>query len=285
LIEKGFTPEDVGVVVTTVSLFANVFGTIAGGVLTDRIGMGRTLWFTGIAQAIGCLAYAVVDSVGGPTSSWYVDPARLTMYAAVGGEQFIQGMGAGALGVLMLRLTAKQFSATQFALLSSLVALPRVIVGPFAGVLAYSLGWKLFFIITVPIAIPGLVMLARFVPFMARDARIDDAIEAKRDPIMKLALAVRAMVAFAVALVVGLAWSAFLGGMADSRKQILSAKSFDEVEPVIVDAILKHVHSLTAPSTANEWVDLLGPLVFAVVVAAGTAALTVARRGVASRHH
>jgi hypothetical protein len=77
-----------------------------------------------------------------------------------------------------------------------------------------------------------------------------------------------------------LSWSAFLGGMADARKQILAAKSFDDVEPVIVDAIAKHAHALTAPSTPNEWVDLLGPLVFALVVAAGSAALTVARRGV-----
>ena len=283
LIEKGFTPEDVGVLVTTVNLLAAVGGTIAGSVLTDRIGMGRTLWLAGILQALGCLAYAVVDQLGGPLSSSPFDAHRLVMYAAVGGEQFLQGMGAGALGVLMLRLTAKQFSSTQFALLSSLMALPRVIVGPFAGVLAYSLGWTLFFLITVPIALPGLIMLARFVPFFAKDARIDDAVDAPRTPVTPGALAVRAALGFVVALATAFAWSALLGGMADTRKAILAAKSFADVEPQIVDAIAKHAHALVAPSSPGEWVDLIGPVVFALIVAGGVAALTVARRGVARR--
>jgi PAT family beta-lactamase induction signal transducer AmpG len=284
LIEKGFTPEDVGIVVTTLNLFATVGGTVTGGVLTDKLGMGRTLWISGALQALGCLAYAVVDQLGGPTSTSPTDLHRLAMYAAVGGEQFFQGMGGGALGVLMLRLTAKEFSATQFALLSSLMALPRVIVGPFAGVLAYSLGWSLFFVVTVPIALPGLWMLSRFVPFGAREAVIEDATAAEnaaRVPVTRGALLLRALVVFLPALAIAIAWSALLGGMADSRKAILGAARFADVWPTIVTNVQTHFTALIGPATAAQWLDLAFPSVFAALVAAAACAIAVARRGLA----
>lgn len=282
LIEVGFTAADVGVAVTTISFFTTVGGTIVGGVLTDWIGMGKTLWLSGFLQALGCVGYALVNHVGGPTSDAFFDSHRVVMYSALAVEQIFQGMGAGALGVLMLRLTAKEFSATQFALLSSLMALPRVIVGPFAGVLAYSLGWTLFFLLTIPIAIPGLVMLHRFVPFGTWQARVDEVEAAgSRVPVTAGGLVARGGIAFGVSLVIAIVWSALLGGMADSRKAILAAASFDDVKPVIATNIAKHFHALVAPSGAPEWIDLLGAIVFALLIAAATAALLAARRGFA----
>jgi MFS transporter, PAT family, beta-lactamase induction signal transducer AmpG len=91
------------------------------------------------------------------------------MYTAVLVEMVTTGMGTGAFGVLLLRLTEKRFSATQFALLSSLFALPRIAAGPIAGLLAASLGWFWFFVFTVFTGIPGLLMLRRFVPWHVRD--------------------------------------------------------------------------------------------------------------------
>ncbi|HVO30111.1 MAG TPA: hypothetical protein VMV18_05225, partial [bacterium] len=216
-----------------------------------------------------------------PGGDSLLDAHRVAMYIALGVEQIFQGMGAGALGVLMLRLTSKEFSATQFALLSSLMALPRVIVGPFAGVLAYSLGWSAFFVLTVPIAIPGLVMLHKFVPFGAREAQIHEEHDTPLAPITPAGLAGRGLISFAISLVVAILWSALLGGMADSKSAILKAASFAEVSPLIQANIGKHFQALLAPSSAPEWVDLAGPVVFAVLVAGATAALIAARRGVA----
>jgi PAT family beta-lactamase induction signal transducer AmpG len=75
----------------------------------------------------------------------------------------------GAFGVLLLRLTEKRFSATQYALFSSLFAVPRVVAGPLTGVAVSALGWPAFFLLTMVLGIPGLVMLARFVPIGARE--------------------------------------------------------------------------------------------------------------------
>ncbi len=78
------------------------------------------------------------------------------MYAATGFELLTSGMGTGAFSVLLLRLTEKRFSATQYALFSSLFALPRVLAGPITGFTVDALGWSIFFLSTIVVGIPGL---------------------------------------------------------------------------------------------------------------------------------
>ena len=70
----------------------------------------------------------------------------------------------GAFGVLLLRMTQKRFSATQYALFSSLFGLPRLIAGPVTGMTVHSLGWTTFYWLTMIAGVPGLLLLARFVP-------------------------------------------------------------------------------------------------------------------------
>jgi PAT family beta-lactamase induction signal transducer AmpG len=91
------------------------------------------------------------------------------MFGATGFESFTSGLGTGAFAVLLLRLTEKRFSATQYALLTSLFGLPRLISGPLCGFLVGAFGWRTFFWITIAAGIPGLVLLARFVPLGARE--------------------------------------------------------------------------------------------------------------------
>jgi PAT family beta-lactamase induction signal transducer AmpG len=91
-------------------------------------------------------------------------PSVAAMYAATAFEYFSAGLGMGAFGVLLLRLTEKRFSATQYALFSSLFALPRVVAGPITGFAVAAVGWPTFFLSTMALGIPGLLMLARFVP-------------------------------------------------------------------------------------------------------------------------
>src|SRR5260370_737480 len=87
------------------------------------------------------------------------------MCAAQAFELGSTGLGSGAFGVLLLRLPQKRFSATQYALLSSLFTLPRILAGPIAGVAADALGWRDFFVLSVFTGIPGMMMLAHFGPW------------------------------------------------------------------------------------------------------------------------
>jgi PAT family beta-lactamase induction signal transducer AmpG len=146
LVQTGFSDFDVGVARTTIGQAAAIGGTFLGGVLTDRIGLGRSLWIFGFLQLVSNLGYAAVAQVG---------VNRPVMYAAQAFEHVSSGLGSGAFGVLLLRLTQKRFSATQYALLSSLFTLPRVLAGPVTGVLADAMGWRDFFILTVVFGVPA----------------------------------------------------------------------------------------------------------------------------------
>jgi MFS transporter, PAT family, beta-lactamase induction signal transducer AmpG len=166
LVAMGFNSVDRGIGLGTAALFAIIIGTLGGGVLTQAVGLGRALWIAGLLQIGSNLGYALVAEVGAD---------RAIVYGATVFEYVTTGMGNGAFGVLLLRLTQKRFSATQYALLSSLFAAPRVLAGPVAGLLADAMGWRNFFVFTVVTGIPGLVMLYRFVPWSRRDPTFEVA--------------------------------------------------------------------------------------------------------------
>src|SRR5262249_21548696 len=155
LFDMGYSSDDRGVALGTVGLAATLGGTFFGGVATTRLGLGNALWIFGVLQSVANLGYWLVS----------VSPVNPPlMYGAIGFEQLLSGMGTGAFSVLLLRLTQRRFSATQFALFSSLFGLPRILSGPASGLLVDALGWPSFYLFTIVCGVPGLVCLARFVP-------------------------------------------------------------------------------------------------------------------------
>jgi PAT family beta-lactamase induction signal transducer AmpG len=154
-----------GIALTTLTVVLSIAGTFAGGLVTTMAGLGRALWIFGVVQIFsnaGYLLLAVLDR-----------PNLWAMYGATGFEMFTSGLGMGAFGVLLFRLTEKRFSATQYALFSSLFALPRVVAGPLTGFTVSAFGWPSFFVATMVVGVPGLLMLARFVPFGVREPVLD----------------------------------------------------------------------------------------------------------------
>jgi PAT family beta-lactamase induction signal transducer AmpG len=256
LVQVGFGPVDVGVATATIGLVATLVGTVLGGLLTDSLGLGRALWIFGFFQIVSNLGYAVVAQVG---------PNRWVMYAATAFELGSTGLGSGAFGVLLLRLTQKRFSATQYALLSSLFTLPRVLAGPVAGIMADAIGWRDFFIFTIVTGIPGMVMLARFVPWGVRDPMIGVAAAPKGPPLMARAIVVRAST-FALA-----AWAASSGlvGVLGGLAAIRGGRGFDPA-PAAMAAL--------RPTTVGEWITCVSLWLVGVTVGLATAAVLVARQ-------
>lgn len=261
LVQVGFGDFDVGIATATIGQLAAVAGTLAGGLLTDRIGLGRALWIFGGLQMVSNLGYAAVAQVG---------VNRPVMYAAQAFELGSSGLGTGAFGVLLLRLTQKRFSATQYALLSSLFTLPRVLSGPVAGVMAAALGWRDFFVLTVLFGIPGMVMLGRFVPWGVRDVEFEVQAPSRGAPVSRAGLALRALVGAAVAWAGGLGGMAFVGGLSALR----AGRAFAPGAGQGALAILQ-------PARVADWTTAVGLVVLAVLAGLGTAAAVVARRGVA----
>jgi len=165
LIDMGYNAFDRGVALATLSVGLTILGTFIGGLVTTAAGLGHALWIFGVVQIFSNAGYFLLAVLDRPNVA--------VMYGATGFEVFSAGLGMGAFGVLLLRLTEKRFSATQYALLSSLFAVPRVVAGPITGFTVSAIGWPSFFLLTMALGIPGLVMLARFVPIGVREPDLD----------------------------------------------------------------------------------------------------------------
>jgi PAT family beta-lactamase induction signal transducer AmpG len=260
LIQKGYNALDVGVAAGTVSLFTIIGGTFAGGVLTQSRGLGPALWISGLLQLFSNLGYALVAQF--PVN-------RPLMYSAQGFEYLCSGLGNGAFGVLLLRLTQKRFSATQYALLSSLFSIPRVIAGPPAGLLADALGWRDFFVFTVVTGLPGLAMLQRFAPWGVRDPALEDApataAAAPRQSFEAGALVARGALAFGLTAILSFGTLALVSEIKSYR----TGRGFD---------LASGMAAQLQPKGLADWTGLAGVAVFALAVGLGTAAALEARR-------
>lgn len=169
----GFTSAEVGVVNKVIGIWLTIFGAILGGAIMLRIGLYRSLMIFGVLQLLSNFGFWQLATAGkGAWGSFILPPFDFTivtlkeqssvdylLLAAVGFENITGGMGTAALVALLTGLCNQKFSATQYALLSSLAAVGRIWVGPLAGVLTSTIGWPSFFIFSVFAAIPGLVML------------------------------------------------------------------------------------------------------------------------------
>lgn len=142
----GFSATEVGAV-KGLGIFATLIGAFIGGLLMTKSGLLRSLLIFGVLQAVSNLGFVVL-SVMGKSSGM--------LTAAVVIENVTGGMGTAAFVALVMSLCNPRYTATQFALLSSLEALGRVFAGrPSADVVAF-VGWTQFFALTVVVALPGL---------------------------------------------------------------------------------------------------------------------------------
>jgi len=257
--DMGYTEWDRGVALATVGLVATLLGSFVGGAFTTTMGLGRALWIFGGLQAFANAGYALL-AVGGVN--------RPLMYAAIGFETLTSGMGTGAFSVLLLRMTQKRFSATQYALFSSLMGVPRVFAGPICGLLVDAVGWRSFFWLTVAAGIPGLVLLARFAPWGVRDPEfvVEDA-RPRGAPLPHRALAMRGAVAGLVTVVASTALAALLAAL----------KAMRATPPVPFDLVAA-ISAVLHPTTTGDWVRVATLVVLGVIGGLFAAAVAAAHR-------
>ena len=255
LIQAGYDKVDVGVASGTIGLVFTIVGSLAGGAITAGLGLGHSLWLFGLLQAFSNLGYVAVAQSG---------VNRPLMYSAMAVETLTTGMGTGAFSVLLLRLTQKRFSATQYALLSSIFALGRTVAGPMAGVAVDALGWSTFFFLTIAAAAPGLILLQRFVPLGVRDPVFTIEPAPAGPPPARAALVRRGLAGLATGLAVGIACSASL----DAARSLRAGRGFDLVTPL---------SRLVSPSGVDDLFTLVAIGLFAATCGIASAALVAAR--------
>lgn len=158
-LDIGFSKTEIGAIVKLFGFWATIAGALIGGVLMLRLGINRSLWVFGFLQAISTAGFAVLAKIGN------VVPA---LAAVIAFENLSSGMGTAAYVAFMASITNKKFTATQYALLSSLMGVPRVIASAPTGFFVKHLGWFNFFIVCVLIAIPGMLLLLKFAPWNSK---------------------------------------------------------------------------------------------------------------------
>jgi PAT family beta-lactamase induction signal transducer AmpG len=257
LIDMGYGPDARGVALGTIGIVATVVGAVAGGWVTTLVGLGHSLWAFGFLQLASNGGYVLLAVLGRPDVG--------AMYAATSFELLTSGLATGAFSVLLLRLTEKRFSATQYALFSSLFALPRVLAGPVAGFAAAAYGWPSFFLATLVVGVPGLLMLSRFVPLGVREPALDRG-DVGSSARVTANVTMSALVGGASAAIVGLALLAGLdvlqrsGGAAGGTVGLRGAFG-----------------RLLHPADAGEWLAVAGLVTFSAVSGLFAAALRVRR--------
>ncbi|HEV2608479.1 MAG TPA: MFS transporter [Xanthomonadaceae bacterium] len=145
-----FSLTQIGTIGKTFGLVAGLVGAVTGGWVVTRMRLFPALLALGVAQAVVNLGYVWLVHSG---------PDIVALASVVSAEYFFSGLGSTAFVVLLTGLCNVRFSATQFALLSSLSAVGRVFLGPIAGWLVPQVGWSTFFVITALSAIPGLLLV------------------------------------------------------------------------------------------------------------------------------
>ncbi len=154
--DMGFNGTEIGTVAKVAKLSSAIIGSIIGGLILMYLGLNRSLWIFGFFQIFSILGYALLAQAG--NNLW-------VLFCVVSLEYL--GVGLGSVGILtyMAQLTSKSFTATQFALLSSIAAIPRTLAGATTGFIIESVGYFNFFLICFACAVPGMLLLFKIAPW------------------------------------------------------------------------------------------------------------------------
>lgn len=258
LVDMGYSELHRGAGLATIGNASMVAGTVVGGILTTAAGLGHSLWAFGFLQIFSNLGYILVARAG-------VDLPL--MYGAMIFENLTKGLGTGAYAVLLLRMTQKRFSATQYALFSSLFGLPRIVSGPISGFTVDAIGWEAFFWSTLLAGVPGLLLLQRFSPLGVREPRFQVEERHPGPPLTRARLAGRGLLGGSFGLLFGVVCLATMDALKLARSR-----------PELGFDLQGAIGRLLAPEATAGWLQMAGLVIFGAIVGLASAAVLAARR-------
>jgi len=162
-LDMGFTKTDIGLIAKHAGLWPAVLGGLLGGLWMVRLGINRALWLFGVVQLLSILGFAWLAWLGVQGEIGVAQ--RLSLALVIGFEALGVGLGTAAFVAFIARTTHPAYTATQFALFTSLAAVPRTFINASAGWLVEGLGWFHFFLLCTTLAVPGMLLLSRVAPW------------------------------------------------------------------------------------------------------------------------
>lgn len=155
-LDMGFSKTEIGLIAKNAGLWPSVIGGLLGGIWMFKLGINRALWLFGIVQMVAILGFAYLATVG---------HSLLWLGIVIGVEAFGVGLGTAAFVAYIAQTTHPLYTATQFALFTSLAAVPRTFANAATGYMVENLGWFNFFIACFMLAIPGMILLIKIAPW------------------------------------------------------------------------------------------------------------------------
>ncbi|MFC1845070.1 AmpG family muropeptide MFS transporter [Thermodesulfobacteriota bacterium] len=171
ILKMGFTKQEYFVIVKGIGMMALFGGAFLGGIVMVRLGIANSLWVFGILQAVSTACFALLMIVG---------KNHVLLTGIVAFEFLATGLGQAAYASYMAVQTNKRFTATQYAMMTSLMAVPGTVAAAITGYMAEYLGWIGFYIICALVAIPGMLLLMRIAPWGSSNEEIDANMGADR---------------------------------------------------------------------------------------------------------
>ena len=156
-LDLGFTKTEIGVVAKNAGLWASIAGGMLGGLWMVKIGINRGLWLFGVVQMVSILGFAWLARLG--------QPDIVVLGVVIAFEALGVGLGTVAFVAFIARTTDPRYTATQFALFTSLAAVPRTVVNATTGWIVAQTGWFNFFLLCTLLALPGMALLLRVAPW------------------------------------------------------------------------------------------------------------------------
>jgi MFS transporter, PAT family, beta-lactamase induction signal transducer AmpG len=164
-----YSQTEIGAIQGGIGIMATIVGALFGGSILSKIGLNRSLWLSSILLAIGILPYiALAQATEGlaPTAT----PGNLLLLLAINTEFFFAGMESTVFVAFLMELCNQQFSATQYALFSSLMLAGKSYITAPMGDVSQHVGWPGFFLLSALSAIPGLLLLNFIAPWQQRES-------------------------------------------------------------------------------------------------------------------
>lgn len=164
-LDMGFSKTEIGLIAKNAGLWPSVAGGLLGGIWMINLGINRALWLFGMVQMLAILGFAWLAMIG-HSLPW--------LAIVIGIEALGVGLGTAAFVAFIAHTTHPLYTATQFALFTSLAAVPRTFANATTGYLIDGFGWRNFFLFCFVLAIPGMLLLIKVAPWNEQETSVQD---------------------------------------------------------------------------------------------------------------